>query len=117
VVRRISDESVRVRWAGAAAVFSEPVSAGQVITSTSRQFCNDVNCLVTKRPVSSIRTHHFLATGGIMSVNILANESIERTASDERDRLPTLTAGVVIFGLSLLCWAALLLPVYTFVHH
>jgi hypothetical protein len=52
-----------------------------------------------------------------MSVNILANESIERTASDERDRLPTLTAGVVIFGLSLLCWAALLLPVYTFVHH
>jgi hypothetical protein len=52
-----------------------------------------------------------------MSVNTLVSEGIERNTGDEHDRLPRLTAGMVILGLSLLCWVPLLLPIYAFLHH
>jgi hypothetical protein len=52
-----------------------------------------------------------------MSVNTLVTENIERNVRDEEGRLPVLTAGIAIFGLSLLCWAPLLLPVFSYLHH
>jgi hypothetical protein len=65
------------------------------------------------------RYHHkeSLRLDRIMSVNTFATGSAERHLSDVEDRLPAFTAGVVIFGLSLLCWIPLLLPVVAFFHH
>jgi hypothetical protein len=51
-----------------------------------------------------------------MTVNTLVTENIGQAATGDADRLPPLTAGVVIFGLSLLCWAPLLLPVIALFH-
>lgn len=52
-----------------------------------------------------------------MSMNITVAQAIEQDAGIERHRLPPLTAGIVIFGLSLLCWAPIVLPIFTFLHH
>ncbi|HUC12733.1 MAG TPA: hypothetical protein VL985_20245 [Stellaceae bacterium] len=51
-----------------------------------------------------------------MSINVLAAEQIEPGSKGEAERLPVLTAGLLIFGLSLLCWLPLLLPIIALVH-
>jgi hypothetical protein len=51
-----------------------------------------------------------------MAVNTLVTESIEGHGTGKPDRLPALTAGMAIFGLSLLCWTPLLLLIVALVH-
>jgi hypothetical protein len=50
------------------------------------------------------------------TVNTFLAESIEERSADKSDRLPALTAGMAIFGLSLLCWMPLLLLIEALVH-
>ena len=72
-------------------------------------FCNSRYLLLSP--------HCLLIIGRVMSVNTLVSEGIERNARDENYRLPPVTAGMVILGLSLLSWVPLLLPIYAFLHH
>lgn len=52
-----------------------------------------------------------------MSVNSLVTERFVQERHDDAERLPALTAGIAIVGLSLLCWAALLMPLVAFLHY
>jgi hypothetical protein len=52
----------------------------------------------------------------IMAVNTLATDDMDQYRADQVDRLPPLTAGLAIFGLSLLCWLPLLLPALVLLH-
>jgi hypothetical protein len=52
-----------------------------------------------------------------MSVNTLATQSLGEDQRADAERLPALTAGIAIFGLSLLCWVPLVLPFVAFLHH
>jgi hypothetical protein len=51
-----------------------------------------------------------------MNVNTVATDRIAQNPNGEAERLPVLTAGIVILGLALLCWFPLLLPILAFVH-
>jgi hypothetical protein len=51
-----------------------------------------------------------------MSVNTLVTEQLGQDRFTDAERLPALTAGFAIVGLSLLCWLPLLLPLIVFLH-
>jgi len=51
-----------------------------------------------------------------MSVNTVLTKRFGQEGHTEAERLPPLTAGFAIVGLSLLCWAPLLLPLVAFLH-
>jgi hypothetical protein len=54
--------------------------------------------------------------GSIMSVDTLAADRTEQHLHGGEERLPPLTAGIVVIGLALLCWVPLLLPIIAFFH-
>jgi hypothetical protein len=51
-----------------------------------------------------------------MSVDAVTTERFRQENHAAEERLPPLTAGFAIVGLSLLCWVPLLLPLVAFLH-
>src|SRR5579871_3042023 len=50
----------------------------------------------------------------MMTANILVNGESEQGQAGTAERLPPVTAGLVIFALSALCWLPLMLPFVVF---